>query len=158
MGSCIEELWPSFRTSESDGIWKRDGTQEELGRAGRKMLQLVGAYLLSASCATLPVRVKLPMSADAIDSRLHILHSKLFFGYQVHFVLQRNNRLCFYHVPQYAAVSDCVMWVATHQKEGSLVRDELHLCVSRKREDGHSVVFINSCHSTQEATQRDTET
>lgn len=30
MGSCTEELWPSFRTSESDGVWKREGTQEEL--------------------------------------------------------------------------------------------------------------------------------
>lgn len=30
MGSCTEELWPSFRTSESDGVWKREGMQEEL--------------------------------------------------------------------------------------------------------------------------------
>lgn len=30
MGSCTEELCPSFRTSESDGVWNREGTQEEL--------------------------------------------------------------------------------------------------------------------------------
>lgn len=30
MGSCMEELWPSFKTSESDGVWKREGAQEEL--------------------------------------------------------------------------------------------------------------------------------
>lgn len=30
MGSCTEELCPSFRTSESDGVWNREGMQEEL--------------------------------------------------------------------------------------------------------------------------------
>lgn len=30
MGSCTEELWPSFNTRESDGVMKREGTQEEL--------------------------------------------------------------------------------------------------------------------------------
>lgn len=30
MGSCTEELCPSFTTRESEGVWKREGTQEEL--------------------------------------------------------------------------------------------------------------------------------
>lgn len=39
MGSCMEELWPSFSTRESDGVWKREGTQEELQkqRRGRRV-------------------------------------------------------------------------------------------------------------------------
>lgn len=45
MGSCTEELWPSFRISESDGVWKRDGTQEELGQEmdGRWFRKYVGS-------------------------------------------------------------------------------------------------------------------
>lgn len=47
VGSCTEELWPSFRTSESDGVWKRDGTQEELGQEmeGRWFRKYVGSVV-----------------------------------------------------------------------------------------------------------------
>lgn len=39
-----------------------------------------------------PVRRELPVSADAVDFRLHILHGELVFRYQVHFVLQTMNK------------------------------------------------------------------
>lgn len=50
MGSCTEELWPSFRTSESDGVWKRDGTQEELGERwfSENVALLRGFYVCSS--------------------------------------------------------------------------------------------------------------
>lgn len=47
MGSCTEELWPSFNTSESEGVRKREATQEEL-QGGERAEGLVAES--SSSC------------------------------------------------------------------------------------------------------------
>lgn len=103
IGSCTEELWPSFRTRESDGVWKREGTQQELEAArGRQTAQKhVDLCLKAATGVSLPVRRELSVCADAVDLRLHVLHAELLCGHQEHFVLQKHTQFnCFILTPQ----------------------------------------------------------
>jgi len=54
----MEELWPSFRTSESEGVWKREGMQEELQKVGEvvRYVHLYKGVTVRLLFVILPVR------------------------------------------------------------------------------------------------------
>lgn len=89
-----QRVWRGLETRWDTGGTKERGKEGQQGFIKHTCMNMYVEHLRYTQIChvTLPVRWELSVRADAVDFRFNILHGKLVFRHQVHFVLKTRRR------------------------------------------------------------------